>query len=411
MQVIEEIHEIKTIYESEKLVISQGTRKNDSQPFVFKKLKSQHPDPKDIASLQYEYTLLKALEQVAGVVKAFDLIHHEQSLILILEYLDSISLKEYVKNHELSLENFFIIAIKIIDILAEIHAHHIIHKDINPSNILINPKTLEIKIIDFSIASQLSEEIKDAAPPITLEGTLSYIAPEQTGRMNRPIDYRSDYYSLGVTLYELLAKKLPFPSNDPLEVVYGHIAKLAPPIEGIPKQLNLLVDKLMAKNSNDRYMSGKGIKADLLRCAKQWAAEGKIDEFALGKSDFSGYLNISQKLYGREEQTEQLLSSYEKVSHGAVELMLVTGYSGIGKTSLVKEVHKPMTRENGIFLSGKFDQLQRNIPYQPFAQAFGRHIHQILAEPEEDSVEKIKREILEGIGKMGQVIIQVIPAT
>ncbi len=244
------------------------------------------------------------------------------------------------------------------------------------------------------------------------EGVLAYVSPEQTGRMNRMLDYRTDFYSLGVVFYELLTGQRPFPSTDPLELVHAHIAKQPnPPQElnsQIPFPLAEIVTKLLAKMAEDRYQSAVGLKADLERCLDQIHTKGEIQTFSLGQNDISNRFQVSQKLYGRQEEIAILLETFEEVSRGKVALMLFSGYSGVGKSTLVNEVQKPIVQRRGIFISGKFDQLHREIPYSALIQAFQVLIQQILIKSE-GQITRWRDELLEALGQIGQVVIDVIP--
>jgi predicted ATPase/GAF domain-containing protein len=291
---------------------------------------------------------------------------------------------------------------------------NIIHKDINPSNIIIQPETGKIKIIDFGISTVFNRETLTLKNPNVLEGTLAYISPEQTGRMNRSLDYRTDFYSLGVTFYELLTGQLPFITSDSLELVHCHIAKQPiPPSEinlEIPSVLSAIVLKLMAKTAEERYQSAFGIQADLAECLRQLETEGRISDFPLGRQDISDYFQIPQKLYGREEEVEILLSAFDRVvrPNAPIEMMLVAGYSGIGKSSLVAEIHKPNTRLRGYFTEGKFDQFQRSVPYSAIVSAFKGLVRQLLGESEAE-LQHWQQKLLAALGNNGQVIIEVIP--
>ncbi|MEG4472032.1 AAA family ATPase, partial [Microcoleus sp. AT9_B5] len=294
----------------------------------------------------------------------------------------------------------------------------VIHKDIKPANILIHPETKQVKLIDFSISTLLPRETQQIQSINALEGTLAYLPPEQTGRMNRGIDYRSDYYSLGITWYELLTGNLPFKSDDPMELVHCHIAKQPPQLgngewgtlntEEIPQVLADLVMKLMAKNAEERYQSTLGIKHDLEKCLAQLQETGKIEDFEIAQRDLSDRFLIPDKLYGRETEVETLLQAFDRVSQGTTEMMLVAGFSGTGKTAVVNEVHKPIVRQRGYFIKGKFDQFQRNIPFSAFVQAFRDLMGQLLTESDLQ-LEQWRNQILAAVGENGQVIIDVIP--
>ncbi|MEB3230994.1 MAG: serine/threonine-protein kinase PknK, partial [Leptolyngbyaceae bacterium] len=334
------------------------------------------------------------------------------------------------------------IAIQLADILHHLHHCRVIHKDIKPANILIHPDTYDVKLADFSISTLLPKEQQAIQNPNVLEGTLAYIAPEQTGRMNRGIDYRADFYALGVTLYELLTGQLPFTASDPMEVVHCHIAQPPPPMAAklgaaagrdgatpsrqavrpaIPLMLEQIVLKLMAKNAEDRYQSALGLKADLDYCWAQQQTTGAIPQFTLGWKDQGDRFLVPEKLYGRVQEVHTLLTAFERVAlpldHGKgtfpqsasqSELMLVAGYSGVGKTAVINEVHKPIARQRGYFIKGKFDQFQRDIPFSAFVQAFRDLMGQLLAESDA-RLERWKTQILAALGENGQVMVDVIP--
>lgn len=386
-------------------------RLQDNKNVILKFPRSEHPLNREIASLEHEYYLLKQLEQ-PGIIHAYELISPELTPILVLEDINGLSLAAFLAGHPLNLEMFFQIALQLVDILNTLHQHHIIHKDIKPTNIIIDPNTLKIKVIDLSISTQLEEEIQEGMNPDLLEGTLAYMSPEQTGRMNRPIDYRTDFYSLGVTFFEMLTGELPFRTKDPLELVYFHIAKMPPRVteinSDIPEMLSAIVAKLMAKMPEERYVHARSLKADLEKCAEQWRAKKTIEPFELGQHDIQDHLQLSHKLYGREDQIETLLEVFEHVSHGKSQLMLIAGSAGVGKTSLINEVHKPITKNKGYFVAGKYNQLQRSIPYSALVVAFKSLVLQALAEPE-IKLNQLKQNILAAVEKNGQVIIDIIP--
>ncbi len=398
------------IYESDRSLVYRAIRRVDNQRVILKMLKPVYPSPKIIAQFRREYEITKNLNLITGIVDVYSLESERYQWLMVLEDFGGESLTKLMQGKQFTVNEFLPLAIKIVDILDRVHEQNIIHKDINPSNIVWNQKTGQFKIIDFGISTVLSREISTLCNPNLLEGTLAYISPEQTGRMNRAIDYRTDFYSLGVTFYELLTLTLPFPTEDALELVHCHIAKQPVPLcdrkTDIPLVISEIVLKLMAKNAEDRYQSAYGIKADLEECLRQWDA-GQINSFKLGQHDVSGF-QIPQKLYGREQEISTLLDAMERVSQGANEMMLVTGYSGIGKSSLVQEIYKPITKQQGYFTSGKFDQFQRNIPYSSLVQAFRSLIRQLLTESQ-GKIDTWREKLLAAFGINGQLIIDVIP--
>ncbi len=409
---------IQKIYESANSLVYRGIFKPNIQPIILKILKENYPTPSELNRYKQEYEITCSLKN-DGVIKAYDLQRYENSLVMFLEDFGGESLKLLMSDRQFSLKEFFSLAIKTTESLATIHAANIIHKDINPSNIVYNLETEQLKIIDFGISTPLAWENQTVGNIDRLEGTLGYIAPEQTGRMNRGIDYRSDFYSLGITFYELLTNKLPFATTDSIELVHCHIAQQpVPPHElvetlnstsqPIPKAVSDIVMKLLAKIPEERYQSAWGIKADLETCRDRLQSLGQIDEFCLATQDICDRFVIPEKLYGREEEVTQLLTTFERVSQGSTETILVSGYSGIGKTALVNEVHKPILRQRGYFISGKFDQLQRDTPYGAITLAFQDLIRQLLTESEA-ALQTWKRELLVALNANAQIIIDVIP--
>ncbi|MFN6461553.1 MAG: AAA family ATPase [Nostoc sp. DedVER02] len=415
------------IYTSARTLVYRGWREADQTPVAIKLLKSSYPSLIELAQFKNQYSIAKILN-VPGVVRIYSLESCQNRPALILEDFGGIPLKEYTPfrikglsetgNQENSsplhpnlLTEFLQVAIALADILAELYHHEIIHKDIKPANILINPTTKEVKLIDFSIASLLPRVNQVSTSPTVLEGTLAYLSPEQTGRMNRGIDYRTDFYSLGVTFYELLTGQVPFQSDDLMELVHCHIAKQPPPLgnrEEIPQIICDIVMKLMAKNAEDRYQSALGLKHDLQICLEQLHSSGNIIPFQLGYRDVCDRFVIPEKLYGREVEVAMLLATFERVRQGTSEMMLVAGSSGIGKTAIVNEVHKPITRQRGYFIKGKFDQFNRNIPFFALVQAFRDLMAQLLTESDAQ-IDQWKAQILSTLGESGQVIIEVIP--
>ncbi|MBD2204366.1 AAA family ATPase [Calothrix sp. FACHB-1219] len=405
------------IYAGNKTLVYRGIREQDQKSVIIKLMQNEYPTFSEIAQFRNQYNIIKNLD-IKGIVQPLSLENCRNGYALIMEDFGGLSLKEWQLSHQkieancISLDEFFPIAIEITSILEELHRDRIIHKDIKPANILIHPTSGEVKIIDFSLATLLPREIQFLTNPNVLEGTLAYISPEQTGRMNRGIDYRTDFYSLGVTLFELLTGQLPFTTTDPMELVYCHIAKEAPKVSqinpNIPQILSDIIDKLMAKNAEDRYQSSQGLKHDLENCRQLWQDTGDIPTFELGLRDFCDRFLIPEKLYGRQQEVETLLAAFERVASGKTEMVLVTGSSGIGKTAVVNEVHKPIVRQRSYFIKGKFDQFQRDIPLSGLVQAFRDLIGQLFSETDAQ-IQQWKTKILSALGEQSQLIIDVIP--
>ncbi len=419
-------HLVEQLYSGSRTQVYRAIRETDAEdgsakrlrhPVVIKFLHRDYPSFSELLQFRNQYTIAKNL-RLPGVVAPYSLESYNNSYALVMEDFGGISLRQYVQKRSLTLTEVLEIALQLAEILDGLYRHRVIHKDIKPANILIYTETKKIKLIDFSIASLLPRETQEIQNPNVLEGTLAYISPEQTGRMNRGIDYRTDFYSLGVTLYELLTGKLPFECDDPMELIHSHIAKIPPALgneergtenrEKIPQAISDIVMKLMAKNAEDRYQSALGLKHDLERCLSEWRETGKIETFALARRDVCDRFLIPEKLYGREAEVSTLLQAFDRVSLGATEMMLVAGFSGIGKTAVVNEVHKPIVRQRGYFIKGKYDQFQRNIPFSAFVQAFRDLMEQLLTESDAQ-IQQWKSKILSVLGENGQVIIEVIP--
>ncbi|MBD1815535.1 AAA family ATPase [Microcoleus vaginatus DQ-U2] len=403
---------LEKIHDSLITLVYRARRIRDSQPVIIKILKKAYPSRQDIYVFKHQYELLKDLDS-EGIIKAYSIEKSNNYIAIVLEDFGGNSLKNFFQSGKIiDLSVFLQISIGLTKALEEVHRRNIIHKDIKPDNILINERTLKIKIADFSIASLLMQEKYLASNPDRLEGTLAYMSPEQTGRMNRAIDYRTDFYSLGVTFYEMLTRQLPFQTTDAMELVHSHIAKIpALPHEldpTIPKVVSDIVMKLLAKTAEDRYQSAYGIKADLEACLTQLQTNGRIKDFILGQHDIFAKFQIPQKLYGRALEIATLNAAFERISQGTSEMILVSGYSGIGKTALINEIDRQIVRQKGYFTSGKCDQFKRGIPYAALIQAFQTLIRQLLTESKE-KVEIWKNKLLKALGTNGRVIIEVIP--
>jgi predicted ATPase/signal transduction histidine kinase/CheY-like chemotaxis protein len=424
------------IYLSANSLVYRGTSQPDNTPVILKLLKQDYPSPSELTRYKQEYEITRSLN-VDGVIKVYSQQAYQRTLVMLLEDFGGESLEKLRQNSPqlycpMPLAEFLRLAIQVTEILGSIHAAQIIHKDINPNNIILNRATGIVKIIDFGIATRFARTNPSFNNPTALEGTLAYISPEQTGRMNRMLDYRTDFYSLGVSFYELLVGQLPFVTDDVLELVHCHLAKQpVPPHQvnaEIPSIVSDIVVKLMAKNAEERYQSAGGIKADLEACLVQLETTGRIEPFLLGTQDVSDRFQIPQKLYGRETEISSLLAAFERVAgedkkaliaeksplsstrspQSSIEMMLVAGYSGIGKSALVQEIYKPVTEKRGYFIAGKFDQFGRNIPYSAVVSAFQSLVRQLLAEPDV-SLQKWREKILAATGAIAQIIIDVIP--
>ncbi|TVQ09603.1 MAG: response regulator [Leptolyngbya sp. DLM2.Bin27] len=401
----------RAIHEGAHTRVFVGVQQIDQQPVVIKILKDDHPSLEGVTRLRHEFQILDSLDH-PGIIQPLALETYPNGLALILEDFGGIPLKQYLSPTALAIGDFLDIALQLVAALAELHQHQIVHNDLTPRNMLIHPASGQVKIIDFSLASRQSREQPTASHPTLLAETLAYRSPEQTGRMSQTIDHRSDFYALGVTFYELLTGQLPFQATDPLELVHCHIAKTPVPpqqlVPSIPIALADLVIKLLAKTAADRYQSALGLKADLLTCQQQLQQTGVIAPFAVGQLDGLSQFLIPPTLYGRDQEVATLLTAFDRVSAGAAELMLVSGYSGIGKTSLVHDVRKPIAQRRGYFIAGKFDQFKRNVPYASLAQAFQGLMRQLLTESDAQ-IAGWQATLLKALGANGQLIVEVIP--
>ena len=399
------------LYSGSRTLVYRAKQQSDSKPVVIKLMRSEYPNFRELLQFRNQYTITKNIK-FSGIISSYKLEPYQNAYALIMEDFGGISLKQYIHDYSPGLIEFLEMAIQLAEILEQLYKNRVIHKDIKPDNILINPDTKQIKLIDFSIASLLPRETQEIQNPNVLEGTLAYLSPEQTGRMNRGIDYRSDFYALGVTFYELLTGQVPFKSEDPMELIHCHLAQNPPKVHDlnpeIPPIISDLVDKLMAKNAENRYQSALGLKNDLEICLQQLKDTGDIQNFKLGIRDIPDGFVIPEKLYGRQSEVKTLLDAFDRVAQGSIEMMLVAGFSGIGKTAVVNEVHKPIVRQRGYFIKGKFDQFQRNNPFSAFVQAFRELMSQLLGETE-TKLQEWKHTILKAVGENGQVLIDVIP--
>jgi predicted ATPase/DNA-binding CsgD family transcriptional regulator len=377
---------------------------------VIKLLKEEASNPAGISRLLYEYELSRSLD-VEGIVKPIRLEHERMIFALIMEDTGGISLRKYMQNRRVSPESFLDIAIQLAEILGDIHHQGVIHRDLKPENILICTGTGKVKIIDFGAAVRFPQEksiLTSLGAPVAV-GTPQYMSPDQTGRMDRIADYRSDFYSLGVVYYELLTGRLPWQAVSSAGRLHAHITKEKNMREEVDVwPLLAVVMKLLSKMPEERYQSAYGLLQDLKEYRRQWSQTGRLEQFPPGRLDLSIHIQLPRKLYGREKETESLKAAFESVCTGRPGIIFVSGHAGIGKTVLVQETLKPFIAGKGWFITGKFDQLRQNKPYAPFAAAFGDLARLMLTESQE-VLERWKKKILRALGRNGAVITEVIP--
>jgi PAS domain S-box-containing protein len=407
---------LESLREGADFTLYRGRERDNPMPILAVAVAAEQPSPQSLRRLEHEYSLAAELD-ATWAAQPLALTRHQGRAVLILKDSGGEPLDRVIEQYELNkgqpidLTRFLRIAIGFAAALSQVHRQGLIHKDVKPANALVDDSG-RVWLTGFGIASRLPREHLTPAPPEIIAGTLAYMSPEQTGRMNRSIDSRSDLYSLGVTLYLMLTGELPFAAADPLEWVHCHIARQpVAPVDrrAVPKPLSDLIMKLLAKNAEERYQTAAGLEADLRRCLTDWQSNGRIDSFALGADDSPDRLLVPEKLYGREREVEALLGAFDRVvARGIAELVLVSGYSGVGKSSVVNELHKVLVPPRGLFAAGKFDQYKRDIPYGTLAQAFQMLVRQILVKSEAE-VDHWRRAFLEALGPNGQLIVNLIP--
>jgi len=375
-----------------------------------KVLNQEFPSAVSIKHFANEYDILQGVD-VKGLRKVLGRGKLRSFQAIYLEYVEGKTLNQCIGN-QLSIADKLTIAINLAAVIGTMHDNTIIHKDITPSNVLVNPDTKEVTMIDFGISSRFTLKNQHLGNPQRLEGTLTYLSPEQTGRMNRVVDYRTDIYSAGVVLYQLFSGRPPFVSEDAMAMVHAHIATIPPPLERfapeLPEVLNDIVQKMMAKNAEDRYQSAFGLEHDLKECLRKLNDTGQVKAFTIAENDFSSKFQLVEKLYGRDEEIARLLKAYETCAGGPTQTVLVSGFSGTGKSSLVQEVHKSVSEKRGYFIEGKYDQYQRSIPYSAVSQAFRNMINLLMTE-DEWKLDYFRQRIQEAVGEEGAVLIEVLP--
>lgn len=399
------------IYRGRSSVILKGIRVLDNCPVIIKLLNREYPSIQEKSAFMREYDIVSRITG-DGVIKAYAMKKYGNSFAIIMEDIGGESVNKVLQSINIGIAEKLSLAVQMTDSLIQIHKQNIIHKDVNPTNFIWNYKTNQVKITDFGISAELTREASQSINLNFLEGTLNYLSPEQTGRVNRPMDYRADLYSLGITFYELFTGQLPFKGEDELDLLYSHIAKIPIPPRDInseiPAILSDIIMKLISKTPEERYQSALGLKKDLERCQRLLEEKNALSKFTLGEGDFVDRFEIPHKLYGREAEIEVMLDSFEKAAKGHCEFLLVSGYSGIGKSSLIHEILKPIAGKKGHFIYGKYDQYERDVPYYGITQAFQELIRQLLAKPQA-SLDNWKRNITEALKSNAQVIIDIIP--
>src|SRR5215472_13011460 len=404
----------QVFWEDGERVFRRGWRPGDdgSQSAVLIVLPAtDQPSRSSLDRLTHEYELKDQLDG-AWAARPVDLVRDAGRTMLVLDDAGGEPLDRLL-GAPMQAGRFLRLAIGIAAAVGKLHERGLVHKDIKPVNILVNGAIGDVRLTGFGIASRLPRERQSLRPPETIAGTLAYMAPEQTGRMNRSIDSRSDLYALGVTFYQMLTGILPFTAMEPMEWVHCHLAKLAVPpaerLKEIPAAVSAIVMKLLARRAEDRYQTATGLESDLRSCQTEWAAQRRIDDFPLGERDISDRLLIPEKLYGRRHEVDTLLASFERVVNGgAPELILVSGYSGIGKSSVVNELQPVLVPPRGLFASGKFDQLKRDIPYATLAQALQSLIRPLLGKSDAD-LARWRDALRETLGSNAGLMVDLVP--
>lgn len=371
----------------------------------------ERPAAASVAKLEHAFALRAELD-AAWAARPVELLKLRGRIALAIEDPGGEFLCQSI-GAPLQIDTFLRLAVGIASSLGGLHSRGFVHKDVKPANLIVEPASGRSWLTGFGLVSRLPRQRQAPEPPEIIAGTLAYLSPEQTGRMNRSVDSRSDLYALGVTFYEMLTAALPFAASDPMEWVHCHIARtpLAPHLRRaeVPQPLSAIVMKLLAKTADERYQTAAGVESDLRRCLLELEANGRIDDFLPGEHDLPGRLMVPEKLYGREKEIEQLLAAFDRVvEQGTTTLVLVSGYSGVGKSSLVNELHKGMVPPRGIFASGKFDLYERNVPYATLIQAFGSLVRQLLSK-NDDELSRWRDSLREALGPNGQLIVNLIP--
>lgn len=393
---------------------------NQEHPTIIKVLKQNNPTSEDLARFYHEYEISQIINQqqvsfnqLSGVRKVYKKGVVDYCPALYLEYIEGVSLADLLKEQKkTSIADFFKIATALVQALEHIHYHHIVHCQLSPNHIIVMPDG-GLRMIDFSQATSISRKTNYPKKDQTLATSLTYASPEQTGRMNQSVGYCSDLYSLGVIFYELLTGKPPFIRQNEMDLVHAHLAATPVPPENInlsiPPVLSQVVLKLLSKNTVDRYQSAFGLRADLEAMAHQLEQNVELSAtFKIGQKDHSGVLTIPDKLYGRTEELELLREAYTRVEKGGVELVLVAGEPGSGKSRLTDNFHKKIARNSDFFIAGKYEQFRQQTPYSAIIEAFNKLFLHIISLPE-TALNWWTNNLQEAMGSNGKVLTDVMP--
>lgn len=403
---------IQVLWEDSERVFCRLLRKHaEGHGHAFTVASAEHPTLESVNRLAHEYELKDYLD-ASWALRPLELLRDPRRTMLVVEYTGGEPLDRLI-GEPMEMGRFLPLAVSLSVALGRLHGRGLIHKDIKPANVLVDSVTGHAWLTGFGIASRLPRERQRPEPPEVLAGTLAYMAPEQTGRVNRSIDSRSDLYSLGVTFYEMLTGSLPFTASDSMEWVHCHIARQPVPaserVKSVPPSVCAITMKLLSKTAEERYQTAAGVESDLRRCLSEWQTQERIDDFAPGSHDTPDRLMIPERLYGRYREIDALLAAFDRiVAGGRPELVLVCGYSGIGKSALVNELHKPLVPPRGLFASGKFDQYKRDIPYATLAQAFQSLIRPLLSKTE-DELHKWRNALREALDPNGLLVVDLVP--
>ncbi|MBU1195527.1 MAG: diguanylate cyclase [Proteobacteria bacterium] len=413
MKTFQDYTVLEQIAQTRGAMVYRGIKQGESSPVIIKVLKVTAPSVSNIARVKKEYDIICSICH-DGIVRVIDMVEHKGQIAVITENIIEPSLETCLEKQHFDLVSFLEIGINLCKALAEIHQKDIFHGEIKPSHLYLDEAFQKVRISDFGIVSILTRKNEEIYQEAVIRRGLFYVSPEQTGRMNRWVDYRTDMYSLGIVFYEMLTGTVPFEFDDPMEVIYSHIA--VPPIppheldSDIPQIISLIILKLLNKNAEERYQNAMGIAADLAMCLKQIKEKkpgSGLAKFKLGKKDIPRRFIIPQKLYGRKNQIQELMSCFEKACDGESQVMMVSGMPGIGKSALVKEIAKPVVAKRGFFITGKYEQYRKDVPYSAIIQAFQTLIRQILSQSDE-TILQFKEKLLSALGPNGRVISSVI---